>query len=179
MRDQPSALRRRFSQFGQWSIGLYIYNNFNRFYDLVLYAAVIAKLGAIRGGAVMMALSFFVDLVSLRLYDRFKRDLFGIEELKRVRDSNATTWTGSMLRWALRQNELAVFVTLTLISNPFVVTAWLRHGAGEFNGMQRRDWTIFLSSVALGNLYWIAVVSGGIRLFRTLFSIGCQLIPIS
>ncbi len=161
-----SAKRRRLRQFGQWGAGLYLYNTFNRFYDLVLYTAVIARWGAIKGGAMMMALSFVLDLVTLRLYDRFKRDVFGIEGLKRARDSEAATWTGKVLRWALRQNDFVVFVVLTLMTNQFVVTAWLRHGAGEFNGMQRRDWMIFLSSVALGNLYWIAVVSGAIHLFK-------------
>lgn len=164
-----SAKRRYLRQLGQWSVGLYLYNTFNRFYDLVLYTAVIAKWGALKGGAMMMALSLVVDLVTLRLYDRFKRDVFGIEGLKRVRDSDAITWTGKVLRWALRQNDLVVFVVLTLMTNQFVVTAWLRHGAGEFNGLQRRDWLIFLTSVALGNLYWIAVISGAIQLFKTLF----------
>lgn len=178
MPDQLSVLRRRFRQFGQWSVGLYLYNSFNRFFDLVVYGAVIAKWGAMRGGAIMMTLSFTVDLVSLRLYDRFKRDVFGIEELKRVRESETTTWTGKIVQWALWQNDLVVFVTLTLMSNPFVVTAWLRHGAGKFNGMRRRDWAIFLSSVTLGNLYWIAMVSGGIHLFKTLLKIGCQYLPI-
>ncbi len=161
-----STKQYRLWKFGQWGAGLYLYNTFNRFYDLVLYTAVIAKWGAIKGGAMMMALSFVVDWVTLRLYDRFKRDVFGIEQLKRVRESEATNWTGKVLRWALRQNDVVVFVVLTLMTNQFVVTAWLRHGAGEFNGMQRRDWVIFLCSVALGNLYWIAVVSGAIHLFK-------------
>lgn len=146
MPDHLSVLRRRFRQFGQWSVGLYLYNSFNRVFDLVVYGAVIAKWGAVRGGAIMMTLSFIVDLVSLRLYDRFKRDVFGIEELKRVRESEITTWTGKILQWALRQNDLVVFVKLTLMSNPFVVTAMLRHGAGKFNGMRRRDWTTFIPS---------------------------------
>lgn len=169
MPSQSSVFRLRFRQFGQWGLWLYLYNSFNRFYDLVLYTAVIAKWGALKGGAVMMALSFVLDLVTLRLYDRFKRDVFGIEELKRVRETEATTWSGKTLRWALRQNDPVVFVVLTLMTNQFVVTAWLRHGAGEFNGLQRRDWMIFLSSVALGNLYWIAMISGAIQTFRTLF----------
>lgn len=169
MPSRSFTLCRRFKRFSQRGLGLYLYNSFNRFYDVVLYTAVIAKWGALKGGAVMMALSFVLDLVTLRLYDRFKRDVFGIEELKRVRESEATTWTGKTLRWALRQNDFVVFVVLTLMTNQFVVTAWLRHGAGEFNGMQRRDWMIFLSSVVLGNLYWIAVISGAIQLFRTLF----------
>ncbi|MBL8189971.1 MAG: hypothetical protein JNK38_18295 [Acidobacteria bacterium] len=163
-----SAKRRRLRQLGQWGVGLYLYNTFNRFYDVVLYTAVIAKWGTLKGGVMMMALSLVVDWVTLRLYDRFKRDVFGIEGLKRVRDSDATTWIGKVLRWALRQNDLVTFVVLTLMTNQFVVTAWLRHGADEFNGLQRRDWVIFLSSVVLGNLYWIAVVSGAIQLFKTL-----------
>jgi len=169
MPNQSSIFCHRFRQFGQWGVGLYLYNTFNRFYDVVLYTAVIARWGAIKGGAMMMALSFVLDLVTLRLYDRFKRDVFGIEELKRLRESEATTRTGRLLRWALRQNDFVVFIVLTLMTNQFVVTAWLRRGSGQFNGMLRRDWVIFLSSVALGNLYWIAVVSGAIHLFKTFF----------
>ncbi|MEP7336556.1 MAG: hypothetical protein ABI977_02235 [Acidobacteriota bacterium] len=162
-----STKRQRFWQFGQWSVGLYLYNTFNRFYDLVLYTAVIAKWGVVKGGAVMMVLSFFLDLGTMRLYDHFKRDLFGIEELKRLREAEATNWTGKVLRWALRQNDVVVFFVLTLMTNQFVVTAWLRRGAGEFNGMKRRDWTIFLCSFVLGNLYWIAVLSGVIHLVKS------------
>ncbi len=167
MPSQSSVLCRRFRRFGQWGAGLYLYNTFNRFYDLVLYTAVIARWGAVRGGAVMMALSFFLDLGTMRLYDHFKQDLFGIEELKRLRGAEATTWAGKVLHWALRQNDVVVFVVLTLMTNQFVVTAWMRRGAGEFNGMQRRDWAIFLCSFTLGNLYWIAVVSGVIHLIKS------------
>ena len=67
MPNRSFTFCRRFKRFGQWGLGLYLYNSFNRFYDFALYTWVIAKWGALKGGAVMMALSFEVDLVSLRL----------------------------------------------------------------------------------------------------------------
>ncbi|MFA7344609.1 MAG: hypothetical protein WC003_09915 [Terrimicrobiaceae bacterium] len=53
---------------------------------------------------------------------------------------------------------------LSVHTDQFITTAYLRHGA--FRGMTRRDWTIFLGSWLLSNLIWIAVCAGGVEAVR-------------
>jgi hypothetical protein len=48
--------------------------------------------------------------------------------------------------------------------DPFITTAYLRHG--KFSGMTKRDWTIFMSSLILGNAYWTLACYMGISLFE-------------
>ena len=164
MRTWPQRLQ----QLSGWSVSIYLFNSLNRFYDYVLYTAALAKFGVLKGGAIMMAISFVLDFATLRVYDRLKLDLFGIEALKSLRERTPTNWTERMTIWALRQSEFVVFMVLTLLTNQFVVVAWMRHGARQYNGMTQRDWVIFLSSFFIGHLYWIGILSLAIGFIRRL-----------
>lgn len=61
-----------------------------------------------------------------------------------------------MLRWG----DLVVCVALSIKFDPFITTAYMRHGA--FNGMSRRDWRNFWVSWFIGNAYWTFVCFGGV-----------------
>jgi len=51
-------------------------------------------------------------------------------------------------------------VSLTI----FVITAYLRHG--KFNGMLKHDWSIFMGSLIISNVYWTLACYMGITLFE-------------
>lgn len=55
--------------------------------------------------------------------------------------------------WALNKGDAFAFVALSLYEDPFVTTAFLRHG--KFDGLCARDWGVFFCSVVLSNGYWI------------------------
>jgi len=64
----------------------------------------------------------------------------------------------------LKRSEPVIFLFLSIQQDPFITTAYLRNGANQFNGMKKRDWTIFTSSVVISNAYWTLAVYMGISL---------------
>lgn len=49
--------------------------------------------------------------------------------------------------------DTIAFVALSIFEDPFLTTAYLRHG--QQDGLRTRDWAILFASVLLGNCYWI------------------------
>lgn len=129
-------------------------------FDYLLYGLVIATLGPVQGGLIMIALSFLFDLALIRFYDWSKTDWLGIETLKAIRENPAHTRLEKLLQWLLRKGDAVALVVLSLKLNPFNVMLYLRQGAYLYNGMARRDWLALIASTLIGNLYWILVMWG-------------------
>jgi len=55
-----------------------------------------------------------------------------------------------------------IFLFLTLRYDAFTTTAYLR--CGKFNGMSKRDWSIFMGSLIISNAYWTLACFMGITL---------------
>jgi hypothetical protein len=134
------------------------------FFDWVLYPFVIYKYGLIWGGLVMMALSLIACLGTIWFYDWSKRDWLGIEAIKDLKDYDGKAGLGRITGWFLRKSEPVIFLFLSVMSDPFITTAYLRRG--KFNGMIMRDWTIFFGSFFICNGYWILACYMGISLLE-------------
>lgn len=146
---------------GELSIGYLVNWLIVHAFDYVLYPFVIWKLGLAWGFVVMALLSFVVCVLTLWFYDWSGRDWLGIEAVKQLRDYGGSARWRRWLSWAMRRGDLAACVLLSIKFDPFITTAYMRHGA--FNGMSRRDWRNFLVSWFLGNAYWAFVCFGGIQ----------------
>lgn len=157
-------------KFSRWGFTVWLYSAFNKIYDYGIYTAVIAKFGVIIGGAIMMVASFFLDLMTLRLYHQSKSDIFGLEAIKALREAEPKSLGERITKWGLQKSRGILFLVLSLISNPFVVTAYLGQRTEQFDGMHGRDWLIFLSSFLLGQLFWILAITGTIKLFQEYIS---------
>lgn len=143
-------------------------------FDCLLYATAIALLGPLTGGLLMTVASLVLDLLLLRFYDWSRTDWLGIEAIKSVRDTAATTRWQRMLQWLLQRGDGAALLVLSLSSSPLHVVLYLRRGAHRYDGMRTRDWMLFLTSTTIGNLYWILVLwgatSGAMKLWTNLLS---------
>ena len=73
---------------------------------------------------------------------------------------------GRITAWVLKKSNPIVFLFLSIKYDPFITTAYLRHGANQFNGMKRRDWKIFIGSLLVSNAYWTLACYMGITLFE-------------
>ena len=133
-------------------------------FEYFLYPFIIYKFGILKGGVVMTFLSFIVCALTMKFYDWSKRDWIGIEAIKGIKDYDGEKKIGRLTSWFMKKSEPVVFLFLTLYYDPFITTAYMRHG--KFNGMNRRDWKIFTGSLFLGNAYWIFVCYTGITLFE-------------
>lgn len=152
----------------------YTFNfTFDWIFNYPLYGYVIERWGLKNGYFIMATLSFLTCLAFIRFYDWAKVDWLGIEVAKEVQDfgpmwikninveskiGRILWWPVSkiilLILWAVSKGGLIAFFALSVFTDPFITTVYMRKGWGEFNGLSRRDWLIFLASTIVGNAYW-------------------------
>jgi hypothetical protein len=64
----------------------------------------------------------------------------------------------------LQKSDPVVFLFCSVRYDPFITTVYLRKGT--YNGMNRRDWTVFMGSLIVSNSYWTLACYMGISLFE-------------
>ena len=133
-------------------------------FDFFLYPFVIYRFGILKGGIAMTVLSFIACILTMKFYDWSKRDWLGIEAIKGLKEYNGELRAGRILSWVLMRSDPVALMLLSIYFDPFITTAYMRHGANQFNGMNTRDWKIFISSLILGNAYWTLACYMGITL---------------
>lgn len=160
-------------RFAELAVGLTATNLIGYAFDYLLYPLVIYNVGILRGGVIMTLVSFTTCITGMKFYDWSKRDWIGIEAIKGIKTYKGTRRIGRMTAWVLTKSEPVMILFLSIKFDPFVTTAYMRHGVHQYNGMSARDWRIFLSSVAISNLYWtlaaymgISVVEWGLEMVR-------------
>lgn len=135
-------------------------------FNWVLYPFVIWKFGLIFGFFIMSFLSFLVCYGLVLFYDWSKRDWLGIEMIKELREYSGNATFGKIFSWIMNRGGLVALIFLSIKFDPFIATVYMRKGAGKFDGMKRRDWTIFFSSLVIGGIYWAILVFTGISGFK-------------
>jgi len=133
-------------------------------FDYLLYPFVIFKIGLLRGGIIMAFGSLIGCLISIKLYDWSKRDWLGIEKVKGWKDYSGPNRAGRFTAWVLKRSDPVARLLLTIKFDPFITTAYLRHG--KYNGMTRRDWKIFFASWLIGNVWWSFACFGGVSALK-------------
>jgi hypothetical protein len=146
--------------------------------DWVLYGTVIAwasaKFGPLYGTliafSVMGSLSAFLCYWYLRAYDWSECDWFGFEILKSVRDDDSARlgWFARVIRWVARKGTIPAFFILSVRTDPFMTTVYLRKKESRYRGLTGRDLKIFWASVLVSNGYWALQWAGMLGLARLL-----------
>lgn len=143
-------------------LGLSIKNLTDRAFDYLLYPFVVYKLGILKGGIIMTLLSFIACILTMKFYDWSKRDWLGIETIKSLKNFDGKKKIGRLTSFILQKSDPIIFLFLSIQYDPFITTAYLR--SGKFNGMNKRDWTVFMSSLIFSNAYWTLACYMGITL---------------
>lgn len=159
---------------GAWIVISWIYDN-------PLYIAAIAWLGPFIGGAIMTVGSLLICLGILLIYNHRGVDWLGVGVVDSVKElmlhytEQLSAWRADsgfgrilfvlfylpirlLLSLARLINhkvvgEAVAFVLLSVFQDPFITTAYLRHG--HYGRMKMKDWLVFFASVLLSNGYWI------------------------
>lgn len=151
------------------AMGITIIRGLNYPFDYVLYPLVMLWLGNFTGGLLMIALSLLLNTVIIGLYDWSKVDWLLLEKIKHLQHQDVGQgWLVRALRLVSR-NKVLTFLVLCL-DDPVTVTLYFREGSYQFNGLNLRDWRIFLAATAVSNFYWIAGWAGIIELGRWVFA---------
>ena len=158
----------RRTRFAIVGLGLIANKAFVYGWNFGVYPAVLVLGGPIYGSLLMFPLNFGANYGTLRLYDWSGKDWLGIETIKEVREYHGPRLIGRVLSRALNAPLGVAVVVLSLVFDPFITTAYLRHGAHLYDGLSRRDWRIFLASFMVGTSYWVALVLLGIKAIELL-----------
>lgn len=152
-------------------------HTFNQIFDWLfnypLYLFVVEQAGLTKGYVVMAIASFFTCLAFIKFYDWLKVDWLGIEVAKEAKEygpafikkMNIESGIGRILwwpfskiilfiLWAVNKGGFIAFMALSIYTDPFIATVYMRKGWGEYNGLNCKDWMVFLASTAIGNAYW-------------------------
>lgn len=151
-----------------------LYASFNWCFDNLLYVYVVYSLGMLKGGAIMLALSFLQCALTLLVYQRMGIDWVGAGLLAEIRRKQQRTRLEEVLVWANSRHPALIFTLLCIFQDPFITAAYFKQGS--FGRLARRDWAIFISAVLVSNLYWIFVASligqACVALWRFITSLG-------
>jgi uncharacterized membrane protein len=140
-------------------------------FDYILYPYAIWKLGILKGGILMTILSFVSCYIFMLFYDWSKKDWLGIETIKNVKEYNGKSLMGRISSWTLKRGDLAIMVFLSINFDPFITTAYMRKGVEKYEGMNSRDWKIFVLSATIANAYWTLVAFLGVSVIEYIVSI--------
>ena len=130
-------------------------------FDYLLYPFVLNKWGLFYGGQIMIWASLLICLISFEFYDWAKTDWIGIETLKEIREDEDEIGIIKKAKWL-------EFLILSIQTDPFIVTVFMRKGAHKYSGLSKRDWQIFFGSLVVGNLFWIMGIYFGLEAAKVL-----------
>jgi hypothetical protein len=146
-----------------WGIGFLGNSLFVNAFDFILYPYIIWKFGLIWGSIIMFPTSFGVCWLTLIFYDWMKTDWIAIETIKELKEYEGQSKTVRLISRIIQMSDPAAVIILSIWKDPFIVTAYMRKGAHQYNGLSQRDWKIFITSTLVGNTYWALVSFGGIQ----------------
>ena len=164
------ALSHPFSRrLGLWFSGVSIYYWGSWLYDYLFVSFILWKYGNITGGSIVMFASMLLDLGTLVFYDWFKKDWLALEALKET--ENKQRRLGTVIQWLHDKGAIVTIVVLSILTTPFIATAFMRKGANRYDGMQTRDAIVFIASSLISNLYWIVIVGSGVSLAKYAYNL--------
>jgi len=151
---------------GILGVGYFVNESIDFVFNYILYPFVIWKMGILGGGAVMTILSFLICYLIMIFYDWAKKDWLGIETIKGLKEYNGKSIVGKFTSWIMKKSDPILLIFLSIQFDPFITTAYMRHGAHQYSGMSKRDWKIFMSSLVIGNAYWTVVAFAGVSIIE-------------
>lgn len=149
------------------SVGTYLIVDY--FFDFVLYYLAIRFFGPIVGGGTVAIAGILIDLAVLRAYDRYGKDVFGLEDLKSLREYEGESAFRHRLALVVRKGNLLAVAVIAFYSNPCLATIYMRPKNERRRNMNVRDWSVFAVSACI-EIFWIAFVYGFVLLEKEITS---------
>jgi hypothetical protein len=147
------SLKRRIATFG---LGMTLYGIFNWVFNNPIYMIAVGYYGVVKGGLVMMGLSYVQCLLLLGVYDKMGVDWVGVGYLDELRIKSKLTRGERIILWTIRRGgnwTVPRFIVLNILADPFIVAVHFRQR--QFAGITRQDVCVLSLSVLTSNLYWI------------------------
>jgi hypothetical protein len=148
-------------------------------FDWLIYGIVVlwatSRWGAWHGSfvafGIMAPISALFCWFYIIFYDWAKKDWFGFELLKELKEEERSGRGGRLLQKILKLGDIPAFFALSIYQDPFMTTVYLRKKGHGHAGLSRRDWNFFWSSVFVSNAYWTLRWIVIIELVRLLWAV--------
>lgn len=166
------AKKQIFKRIAQVATGWSLLSAFSWVYDNPLWLVVIAWLGLSTGSVVMTLGAMLLNFSLLVWYQKKENDWLGVNGFVMLKE-NGDKWARKvqehhnflvrtifwvpalffrLLVWAVRKNDVLAFIALSIQTDSFITTAFLR---GKVGGkLTQKDHVIFVGSTAISCLYW-------------------------
>lgn len=134
----------------------------------------------------MTLFSFLLCYSLILFYDWAKKDWIGLETLKEIEDFESKPLPdnqigkivisiiniiGELSAWVMKKSDAILLIVLSIKFDPFITVLHIRHGAHQYNGLSKRDWKVFITSLIIGNVYWTLAVYMGITLVEAIWKL--------
>jgi hypothetical protein len=133
--------------------------------DPIVAFLLFSCIGGVKGFIItwmtLSIISFFACYATLKFYDWSKTDWLGIEAIKTLKELEGNSFK-RMIAKIIQQGDVFALIVLSVLFDPFIVVAYMRHGVNKFNGLNKRDWKIFLTSIMLSNGWQTILIYGGL-----------------
>lgn len=140
--------------------------------DPLVTFLMLSYIGGVKGFMLawvsLSMISFFACYATLIFYDWSQTDWLGIEVVKSLKELEGSNFKRFIARLIQRGDIFAV-IALSIITDPFIVIAYMRKGANQYNGLNKRDWAIFLTSILISNGWQAILMYGGFAGIRQLW----------
>lgn len=138
----------------EWLVDRFVYTLVIGYF-VNLYGPVV---GGLYGLAVMFPVTAVLCYLYIWCYNTLKRDLFGFELLKELKDETMSNgWIG-ILKIIARQSDIFAFFILSAWKDAFMTTLYLKREA--FKPLTPRDHKIFWASLFVSNAWWAFLLTG-------------------
>ena len=127
--------------------------------DYVVYPLAVGLLGPLKGGSMMTGFWLVANYFLVWGYNKTERDWFGFEWLRVQQETESTTRWGKFLRFLLRRARW-LFVAVLSWEDPFKAFVFVRGRMPAKHRFTAGYWRLFVGLNLLGNLIWIALISG-------------------
>lgn len=120
-------------------------------FEDVLWPWMLLWQGSVLGNCIMVILAFLYCLGTFAFYHWSQKDWLGIEAAKAMKGDRPVP------KWINR----ATFIIMSLY-DPFVATVYFRDGVGDYWGLSKKGWRMFLLSFSIGNLTWVTITTSAV-----------------
>ena len=147
MKDE--AVIKKGLRFTAGVIGL---QGFSYAFDYFLYPIMLLWLGVLKGTVVLFFLALVLNYIAILIYDKIKIDLFGFEELKKIKEEVTATGKKTFLQKAILLGDIPAFIVFSWYDPIFAVL--YKRKSTQFDGFKRRDYWILILSTSIGCFIW-------------------------
>ena len=120
-------------------------------FDYILYPFVTYKLKVIDGFLLLFILALICNYVLVLLYDLFKKDLFGFDEIKHFKTEVEPGQKKTLMQKVVSWGDLPAFLFLSWY-DPFLATLYKRE-PGVYT-IKKKDYINLLIATAIGCGIW-------------------------